>query len=323
MAVEKISQHLFSICQEANVQFCNIHAPLQPLANLPSCITALYAKNAATISTWCSLQIRKTQSISIPLPIAPNVRILTSAPSTVTMRLNHMCPGETTKFITVQKPIHILQLPLACSTTSPHFHLPPQYEHPALAINISLDMANLNMVNMSSLDFHIWQHGNETQLHHLLSIPSAPIAQLYKHMISGIKPITPCTSPTERINDTDSIWTLFSHTGVYVMAIGSLRPGRLGIFCCYFFWCQPARLVCWPLQPGSTWYTTVNDDVEAEPSYRCDGKAKQPAKPHKNHDLHMEWEPTWMESQQKQQMQSLGVPPCRSLDTTSKIRGTQ
>ena len=43
MAVE-ISQHQFSICQKANVQFCDIHAPFQPLANPPSCITALYAK---------------------------------------------------------------------------------------------------------------------------------------------------------------------------------------------------------------------------------------------------------------------------------------
>ena len=72
MAVE-ISQQQFSICQEANGQFCNIHAPLQPLANPPSCITALYTKNAATISTRCLLQIRKTQSISIPSQIAPNV----------------------------------------------------------------------------------------------------------------------------------------------------------------------------------------------------------------------------------------------------------
>ena len=58
MAVE-ISQHQFSICQKANGQFCNIHTPFQPLANPPSCITALYAKNAASISTRCSLQIRK------------------------------------------------------------------------------------------------------------------------------------------------------------------------------------------------------------------------------------------------------------------------
>ena len=59
MAVE-ISQHQFNICEKANGQFCNIHAPFLPLANPPSCITALYAKNTASISTRCSLQIRKT-----------------------------------------------------------------------------------------------------------------------------------------------------------------------------------------------------------------------------------------------------------------------
>ena len=141
-------------------------------------------------------------------------------------------------------------------------------------------------------------------------------------MINGIKPIIPFTSPTESIDDTGSIWTLFAYTGIYVMAMGSLIPAGLGIFCCYFFWCWPGRLVCWPLQSGSMWYTIVDDNVEEAPFYRCDGKAKQPTRPHKNHDLHMEWQPTWTESWQKQQMQSLGVPACRSLDNTSKIQGT-
>ena len=242
------------------------------------------------------------------MSIDPNVWILTSAPSKVTTAITLICPGETTKFITVKKPMHVLCLPPACSTTSPHFHLPPCCEPPALAVNISLDMANLNMVNISPLDFCIWQHlkdhRNETQLHHLSSIPSVLIAQLYKHMISGIKPITPFTSPTESIDDTDSIWTLFSHhAGVYVMAKGLLIPARLGIFCCYFFWCWPARLVYWPLQPGSTWYTVVDDDVEVAPIYRCNTKAKQPTRPHENHDLHIEQKPTWTGSWQKQQTQ--------------------
>ena len=132
-----------------------------------------------------------------------------------------------------------MQLPPAYSATSPSFHLPPHYGHPVLAVNISLDMANLNMVNMSLLGFHIWQHlekhQNKSQLQHSASIPSVPVDQLYRHMISGIQPITPSTSPEESTGDTDSIKTLFSHTGVYVMAIGSLIPAGLGIFCCYFF----------------------------------------------------------------------------------------
>ena len=245
MAV-KILQHQFSICQEANGQFCNIATPLQPLANPPSCITALYAKNEASISARCLLQVRKTHSISLPSQIAQNVWILTTAPSTVTTTITLICPEETTKFITVKKPIHILCLPPACSVTLPQFHLPPQYEHPSLTINISLDMANFNIINISSMDFHIWQHlkyhRNEIQLHHLASIPSVPIRLLYKHMISGTQTITPLTE--ESTGDTASIWTLFSHTGVYIMAIRLLIPAGLGIFCCYFFWCHPASLVC-------------------------------------------------------------------------------
>ena len=69
MAVE-ISQNQFSICQEANRQVCNVYAPLQLLANPPFCITVLYVKNADNISTRCSLQVRKTQSITIPSSIA-------------------------------------------------------------------------------------------------------------------------------------------------------------------------------------------------------------------------------------------------------------
>ena len=65
MAVE-ISKHQFYICQEVKGQFCTVYAPLQLLANLPSCITALYAKNTASISMRCSLQVRKTQSSAYP-----------------------------------------------------------------------------------------------------------------------------------------------------------------------------------------------------------------------------------------------------------------
>ena len=51
-----------------------------------------------------------------------------------------------------------------------------------------------------------------------------------------------------------------SHTGMYVTAIGLLIPAGLGLFCCYFFWYWPARLVHRPLQPGNMQYTIVDDD---------------------------------------------------------------
>ena len=107
-------------------------------------------------------------------------------------------------------------------------------------------------------------------------------------MVSGIQPITPFTSPKESTGDTASIWILFSHTGVYIIAIRSLIPAGLGTFFCYFFWCQPARLECQPLQPGTMQYTIVDDDVETAPIYRCNGKAQPPTRPFKNHGLLME-----------------------------------
>ena len=99
----------------------------------------------------------------------------------------------------------------------------PHYENSALEVNVSLDMANLNIINISSVDFWIWQHlekhQNESQLQHLTRIPSVPVEHLYRHMGRGIQHITLFTSPEESTGHTDSIWTLFSHTGVYVMAI--------------------------------------------------------------------------------------------------------
>ena len=93
------------------------------------------------------------------------------------------------------------------------------------------------MINISSPEFRIWQyledHWNGTQLHHLVNIPSVPIDQLYKHMVSSNVPITPFMSTDESIDDATSIRTLFSHTGIYVMAIRLLIPAGLGIICCY------------------------------------------------------------------------------------------
>ena len=184
-------------------------------------------------------------SATIPTPIASNVWILTSAPTMVSTGIMIICPDEAPRFIKTQTPIHILHLPPAYSATSEHFHLPPCYETHQLTINISLNTANLNVINISSLEFrlslHLKDYWNRTQLHHLVNIPSVPIDHLFKHMVSSYRPITPFISTDESIDDTTSLWTLFSHTGIYVMAIGSLIPAGLGIFCCYFFWCLPAR----------------------------------------------------------------------------------
>ena len=160
-------------------------------------------------------------------------------------------------------------------------------------------------------------------LQHLANLPSVPLDKLYKQMITSNGPMNPFLSTDESIGETVSVWTVFSHAGIYVTAIGSLIPAGLGIFCCYFFWYQPARLVHQPLQSGSMWYTIVDDNAEAAPIYRCDGKAGQSiVRACENHDQHIEWGPTWMESQQKQQILCRAVPAAGSLDN-ARIQGMQ
>ena len=56
-------------------------------------------------------------------------------------------------------------------------------------------MANLHMINISALDFSIWQHiGNnrsEVQLQHLTTIPLIPVHKIYQHMLNNIQPMMP------------------------------------------------------------------------------------------------------------------------------------
>ena len=74
-----------------------------------------------------------------------------------------------------------------------------------------------------------------------------------------------------------------------------------------------------PLQPGNMQYTIVDDNVEAAPINRCNGKEPQPTRPHENHGLAIECLPTWPESQCKQQSKSFVVPVQESLEKSSKI----
>ena len=142
----------------------------------------------------------------------------------VSMGIMKICPKEAPRFIKTQTPIHILCLPPAYSATSQHFHLPPHYAIHELTINISLSTANIisRIQNMAAIRGPL----DGTQPHHLVNIPLVPIDQLSN---------TPFLSTDESIDDTAFIWTLFSHTGIYVMAIGLFIPAGLGIFFCYFF----------------------------------------------------------------------------------------
>ena len=139
------------------------------------------------------------------------------------------------------KPIHILKLPTTCITTSSNFYLPPRYETLTLDVNVSLNMANLHMTNVLAQDFCIWQHlGNnrsDVQLQHLTTIPSIPVHKIYQDLLYNTLQIMPFDMDKESTEHIDSIWTLFSHLGIYVTAIVLLILAGLGLFCCYFFWC--------------------------------------------------------------------------------------
>ena len=230
----ELSTAQFQTCQQANGQFCHISTPFQPLANPPTCIAALYTKSKASIASKCSLQLCKTTTTALPPQITPDVWILTTL----------ICPEKPIETFATQQPIHKLKLPMACSTTSAHFYLPPRYETPVLNVNVSLNMANLQMINIIALHFHVWQHlGNnqsDMQLQHLATIPSILVHKVYQHLLNTTVQLTPFhAEPSE---DTDSLWSVFTHPGIYLSALGLSIPVGIGLFCCYFFWCRPARL---------------------------------------------------------------------------------
>ena len=107
----------------------------------------------AGIEHWYSLQVRNTHSATITTPIASNLWILTSTMESDSEGITLICSDQAPKSISLRKPIHILQLPLACSATYQYFHLPHHYENHWVMINISLSTAKLNTMNISSPEF--------------------------------------------------------------------------------------------------------------------------------------------------------------------------
>ena len=208
----------------------------QMLANPPTCIGALYTKSKTGIASKCSLQLCKITTTNLPTQITPEVWILTT-PATATINtVTLICPEKPMETLPIQQPIYILKLPMACSATSSHFYLPPRHETPILDVNVSLNMMNLQMIYISAQHFCLWQHlGNnrsDMQLQHLATIPSIPVHKVYQHLLNSTMPLVPFSS-----DDTDSLWSVFTHPGIYVSALGSIIPVGIGLFCCYFYWC--------------------------------------------------------------------------------------
>ena len=104
----------------------------------------------------------------------------------------------------------------------------PGMKPPVLNVNLSLDMANLQTVDITTLHFRIWQHlGNNhsnTQLQHLATIPSIPVHKVYQHLLNSSLHLTPFNMKSSE--DTDTLWNLFTHPGIYISALGLLIPSR-------------------------------------------------------------------------------------------------
>ena len=145
------------------------------------CIAALYAKSKTGIAFKCSLQICKTTTTNLPAQIIPAVWILTTSATAPINTVTLICPEKPMETLPIQQPIHILKLPMAFSATSSHFYLPPRYETPILDVNVSLNMANLYIINISAQHFYIWQHlgsnRSDMQLQPLTTIPSIPVTR--------------------------------------------------------------------------------------------------------------------------------------------------
>ena len=91
---------------------------------------------------------KEKSGINLPTQIAPDVWILTASLAAPANTMTLICPEKAMETIIIQKPVHILRLPMACSATSSNFYLPPRYKTPNLDINVSLNMANLHMINI-------------------------------------------------------------------------------------------------------------------------------------------------------------------------------
>ena len=110
-------------------------------------------RKKAGIAHQCSLQIGNACSTTIPTPITSNLWIVTSTTESDPAGLTLIYPDQAPNSIKTRQPIYVPYLPQACCATSQHFHLPPCYENHQMMINISLNTANLNTMNILSAEF--------------------------------------------------------------------------------------------------------------------------------------------------------------------------
>ena len=141
-------------------------------------------------------------------------------------------------------------------------------------MNVSLDTVNIKAINISTLDFRIWQHFNShwtsPHLQKLANVPEVPVTELYKHMINTSEPVHSFTIKDDD-EDPSLMGTILTHPGTYIGTIGTIFAVGTGVYCFKRFWFRPATHRHKPLQ-----HVIVDDDVEVASIYRHGGMVEEP-----------------------------------------------
>ena len=153
-------------------------------------------------------------------------------------------PDKATSTVPLQQPFQVSRLSPACSTISRYFHLSPCYEDHSMVMNVSLETANINTINISTLDCGgIWQHLSSnrapTNLQKLANVSEVPVTQHYRDMINTSQPIHSFTIKDDD-EDPSLIWTILMHPETYIGTIGLIIIVCTGVFCFKRFWIRPA-----------------------------------------------------------------------------------
>ena len=113
-----------------------------------------------------------------------------------------------------------------------------------MMINVSLDTANINAINISAPDFRIWPHFNSNKpTHHLQKLANVyvvPVTQVYKHMINISGPVHSFTFSKDDDKDSSLIWTILMHPRTNIGTIGTIFTVCIGVYCFKRFWFRPA-----------------------------------------------------------------------------------
>ena len=130
-----------------------------------------------------------------------------------------ICPDKATSTVPLYQPFHILRLSPACSATSRYFHLILHYQEHTIMMNASLDTTNITAINISTLNFKIWQYfisnSAPTDLQRLPNVSEVPVTQPCRDMINTSRPAHLFTIKDDD-KDPSLMWTILVHPGTYI-----------------------------------------------------------------------------------------------------------